>query len=138
MPTAAALADDLEARIRAHANPVRAVSERAYLKSDLQFTGAGIPAIRTTTRTFAREHPLRRRGLLALVCALWSKPLHERRAAASELFGRHEKLLSPDDLMLIEYLIRHSGSWAYVDALATDIVGTLIEAHSTLAPKLDR
>ena len=138
MPTAAALADDLEARICAHANPVRAVSERAYLKSDLEFIGAGIPAIRATTRVFAREHPLDRRSLLALVRALWSKPLHERRAAAIELLGRHKKLLAPDDLTLIEHLIRHSGSWAYVDALATDIAGTLVEAHPALTTELDR
>jgi hypothetical protein len=39
------------------ANPVRAVGERAYLKSDLDHFGAGVPEIRRVARTFATTHP---------------------------------------------------------------------------------
>lgn len=71
-----ALADELESCIRMQANPQRAVSERRYLKSDLAFYSAGLPAVRTKVREFERERPLDRALLLAVVQALWSEPIH--------------------------------------------------------------
>ena len=137
-PSARALADELESRIREHADPTRAASERAYLKSELDFFGAGVPAIRVVVRAFAHDHDLDRRALVALVRVLWQRPEHEQRVAAIELLSRHKRLLTADDLPLIESLIRRSYTWAYVDALAIDIAGDLVEREPTLLRELDR
>jgi 3-methyladenine DNA glycosylase AlkD len=132
------LADELEARLREHADPRRAVAERAYLKSELEFIGAGTPAVRARVRTFASEHEMDHAALVALVRTLWQRPLHEARAAAIELLGRHEQLLVAQDLALIESLIRRSFTWAYVDPLAIDIAGALVEREPALLLELDR
>ena len=133
-----ALADELEARIRTHANPERAVSERRYLKSDLEFCGAGLPAVRAEVRAFEREQPLDRELLVALVRALWAPPVHERRMAAVVLLERRAKLLASEDIALLEELIRASYTWAYVDAIATTAVGPLVEGDPGLGRTLDR
>jgi 3-methyladenine DNA glycosylase AlkD len=70
--------------------------------------------------------------------ALWQRPEHEQRVAAIELLSRHKRLLTAEDLRLIESLIRRSYTWAYVDALAIDIAGDLVEREPALVHELDR
>ncbi len=141
-PTAAALADELERRLRTHAHPERALAEARYLKSELAFLGTGVPAARAVARGFQREHTLTRPRLLALVRALWApqqaRPLHERRVVAVELLTGSRALLEPRDLALVERLIRDSRSWAYVDALATGVAAALVEREPALTGQLDR
>jgi 3-methyladenine DNA glycosylase AlkD len=138
VPTAAALADELEARIAAHGDPERAINERRYLKSDLEFHGAGLPAVNAEVRAFAREHALDRRRLLAVIRALWARPVHERHMAAVALLERLTPLLESADLALLEQLIRTSYTWAYVDALAVNVVGALVAHDAELGTTLDR
>ena len=45
------LATAIDADLRAAGNSVRAASEKQYLRSDLRFYGAGIPAIRRIVTT---------------------------------------------------------------------------------------
>ena len=53
----------------------RAVSEKAYLKSDLEFAGTGVPAIRAMVAAWCKTRPdLRRDELTGLVRALWAEP----------------------------------------------------------------
>jgi hypothetical protein len=73
----------LELELEAAGNPARAEQERRYLKSSLQHYGAGVPAIRGVASRFAVD--LTRADLLALVDALWRRPVHECRMAAVEL-----------------------------------------------------
>lgn len=136
--TAQALADELEKRIRAHADPERAANERRYLKSDLDFLGTGLPAIRAEVRAFEREHRIDHDLLVALVRALWAQPLHERHMAAALLLDRHTKLLESSDITLLEELIRTSYTWAYVDEFAAHVVGALFERDTSLGGTLDR
>ncbi len=132
-------AADIEAALLATGDPVRAASERRYLKSDLDFIGVGVPAMRRMTRNFLREHgPLDRAHLLGLVEALWVRRVHEGRMVAIELLGLHKRLLTPDDIEVVERLLRDSLTWAYVDALAIDVAGDLVEQHAELNAVLDR
>src|ERR1700682_5642822 len=104
-PSAIAAAIDVE--LRRHRNPDRAPAEKAYLKSDLEFLGVGLPAMRTTVRDVKRQHgELDRQGLVALVKILWSRPLFEPRMIAVLLLEAHEPLLRPADITLLERLIR--------------------------------
>ncbi|MCA1690607.1 MAG: DNA alkylation repair protein, partial [Actinobacteria bacterium] len=56
--------------------------------------------------------------------------------ARSEL-GRHAELLGPEDLALLLRLVRQSQTWAYVDGLAGDAVGTLVLRHPDAAAAPD-
>lgn len=109
------------------------------MKSDLEFLGVGLPAMRQTLRAVKRDHAeLDRRGLVALVGTLWKTPVFERRMMAVLLLEAFEPLLRPADMTLLERLIRESKTWAFVDELAIVITGPLVARYRQLLPVLDR
>jgi 3-methyladenine DNA glycosylase AlkD len=124
------LADELERRLAELGSSERAEKERGYLKSELRHLGCSVPATRRTTLQLIREHPeLDRAGVLGLVEALWAAPVHERRMAAVEVLDARSDLLLPENLPLLERLLREARTWALVDGLAANVVGTLRERH---------
>jgi 3-methyladenine DNA glycosylase AlkD len=136
---ARAAADALEEELRAQGSPERAIGEKRYLKSDLAFHGATLPQIQRAVRSFSAAHPIDGHdGVVALAEALWVAPVHERRMAAVVLLERHRRLLGPDDLPFLERLIRESRTWAYVDALAANVVGPICAADPGAGEVLDR
>jgi 3-methyladenine DNA glycosylase AlkD len=135
----AVAADALEAELAALGSRERAVQEKRYLKSALSFHGATLPQIERTVRSLTVQHPITDHDwLLALVEALWAKPVHERRMAAVMLLERHRTLLAIGDLALLERLLRESRTWAYVDALAANVVGPLCTGAPDAGTVLDR
>ena len=115
-------------RLRQAGSPERAEHEKGYLKSDLQFLGASVPAIRSTALALHQELPgLTHHDLIALVEALWHAGIHELRMAAVELLDLYAERLSPRDIPFLERLIRESGTWALVDGLAATVTGELVE-----------
>ena len=134
-----ALAATIDIELRRHRNPARAPREKAYLKSDLEFLGVGLPALRQVVRAVKREHPgLNRQGLVALVSLLWRRRQFERRMTAVLLLEAFEPLLRPTDMRLLERLIRQSKTWAFVDELAIVVTGPLVERAPELLRVLDR
>ena len=125
--TPATRAAQLEARLRTVGTPKRAVGEKAYLKSDLEFLGATVGQIRAEVKTMlAGIGELGHDDLMALVEALWSEPIFERRMAASVMLEMRKGLLGVDDLRPLERLLRDSRTWALVDGLAGDVVGSIL------------
>jgi 3-methyladenine DNA glycosylase AlkD len=135
-----ALAELLTDELRAVGSPERAAQEKAYLKSDLEFLGGSVWEIRRVMQAFVRgAAPMTHDQLVALVQALWAKPVHERRMAAVVLLELHPKLLTAAELPLIERLLRESLTWALVDGLAGDVVGGLVMRQpDEVKPVLDR
>jgi len=136
-------ADEISAELRVLGTPARAESERAYLKSDLEFYGTSVPHMRTVIKRFLRARPgLTHDELIATCRALWAPvgplAIHERRAAAVMLLGERPALLSVDDLVMIEQFIRESKTWAYVDTLAGDVVARLAAVDQATLAVLDR
>lgn len=136
---AAALAVELERRLRPLGTPERAVGERRYLKSSLTHLGVRLPALRTTTRQLLGEHPRAELGeRLELVEALWAAPVFELRAAAVQVLERSSSELSATDLALIERLVREAHTWALVDPLSTAVVGVVLQRDPAARDVLDR
>jgi 3-methyladenine DNA glycosylase AlkD len=136
---ARASAEGIERALRAVGNPDRAEHEQAYLKSDLAFLGASVPATRRVALDWSRAHPdLPRRDVLALVRALWASRIHECRMAAVELLAARVADLGPGDVVLLERLLRESRTWALVDGIAARVVGPMLLTHPELGPALDR
>lgn len=137
-------AAELEEVVRSLGTPERAAGAKAYLKSDLEFTGTPAPAIRSAVaawyRTGPGRSPLRRSRaeILETVGGLWGRPVFECRAAAALVLERALRLLEPADLDLVENLLRTSGTWALVDGLAINVAGALVERHPELTATLDR
>jgi 3-methyladenine DNA glycosylase AlkD len=129
----------IESELRALGTPQRAASEKAYLKSDLEFTGTAVPATRSVIRSWSLARPgLTRRELVAVTRALWARPVFECRMAAVELLDANSALLRADDDVLVEHMLRTARTWALVDGLAEHVMGGLTERYPELAAVLDR
>jgi 3-methyladenine DNA glycosylase AlkD len=135
----AAGAADWERRLRDDGSAERATGEKAYLKSDLEFAGTGVPAIRSMVTGWCKARPsLTHDEVTGLVRALWASPLFECRQAAVVLLERTTRLLGPADIPLIEHLLMTSHTWALVDGLAINVTGDLAERFGELGQVLDR
>ncbi len=133
------VAEQLEADLRELGTAERADREQRYLKSDLEHLGATVWQIRREVRSFADGNPtLSHADLVRLVQQLWAKPVHERRMAAVLLLEAYPELVGPDDLPLLERLVREAGTWAFVDGLAGDVLGEVLVRYPRSAAKLDR
>jgi len=132
-------ADRLEAALRAVGTRHRAEGEKAYLRSDLDFTGTLVSVTRAEVKRLDAVLGLDHDRLVALVEALWSKPVFERRLAGIMFLQRHPRLLAAADLPLIERLVRESRTWALVDYLAVDVLGRLvIDAPEPVSAVMER
>jgi 3-methyladenine DNA glycosylase AlkD len=132
-------AAQIERELRAAGSPSRAASTQNYLKSSLDFAGTPVPAIRAIVTSWRRAHPdLTTRRLTELTAALWDGPIFECRLAAVILLTDRRQLLGVADAPLVERLLRMSGTWALVDGLAADVMGSLVERFPELLDTLDR
>jgi 3-methyladenine DNA glycosylase AlkD len=130
----------MSAGLRAYASPGRAAQEKRYLKSDLDFMGVPVPAIRAEVRRMVRAHPgWDHDTVVGLAAELWSRPTHEMHRGAVELLVACDGLLAAADLALVERLIRTAGTWAYVDDLAEKVAGRLLlRQPAAAAGEVDR
>jgi len=133
------LARRIEAGLRRLGDPIRAEGAKRYLRSELEFIGVPTPPFRRLIKGELRALPdLQREELLAGVERLWGSEVFELRAAAVELLDLRGDLLEGRDIVLVERLIRGSGTWALVDNLAARVAGSLVERSPRLARTLDR
>ena len=129
----------IERELRDLGTPERAAGTKAYLKSDLEFTGTTVPATRSVIRSWCRARPaLTREDLTATAGELWARPVFECRLAAVELLDAQAALLRPGDAVMIEQMLRTARTWALVDTLAEHVMGGLVERYPELAATLDR
>lgn len=129
----------IEAELRANATPERAAGEKRYLKSQLKFLGATMPAITKATKGVRQAHPdLSHASVIGLTRKLWKTAIHELRRAAVDILELYEPVLVEKDLGLVERLLRASATWALVDPLAISVSGPMVERYPTLGGTLDR
>ncbi len=138
-----ALAAEIEQELRERGTPQRAAQERAYLKSLMTHLGVSVPATRAVVKAFVRAHPeLSAAQVRQLAQRLWDfpvdSPIYERRSAAVMLLIADRARAAPEDLSLVEVLLRQGRTWALVDSLSCDVAGDLVERFPQLAPTLDR
>ncbi|MBF4623848.1 DNA alkylation repair protein [Clavibacter sp. VKM Ac-2872] len=106
----------------------RADAERERLRSDLEFVGASVGAVRGTVRDLGRRRPgMTRDEAVALASELWGSRVYERRLAAVVLLQEHVDDLDNGDLTRIEGFVRDARLRALVDPLALDVIGPLVE-----------
>ena len=134
-----ALIAEIESGLGAVATPERAANEKRYLKSDLQFLGATVPATKAVMRAALKPHgKLDRDAVIAIATEAWRRPIHELRMTAVMVLTRNAQLLEPGDLPFVERLLRESRTWAFVDELSANVVGTMVVRHPELNAVLDR
>jgi len=126
--TPRAIAERLTDELRSLGSPERALSERAYLKSEYVHLGSSVPGVRSVAKASVRSARPSHDEVVALVDELWNTDVYERRLLGVELIIATPKLWGVDDLPWIERLVRNCHTWALVDGLATTAVGRIAAA----------
>jgi len=135
-PEGAALA--VAEALRAVGTAERAVQEKRYLKSELEFFGVTVPEMRRVVTRAVRGYPgLDGAGMAAWAVALWGEPVHERRMAAVEILTLAAPRLGAAELSVVERLVRESGTWALVDGLAGNVAGEIALRDPRSWPVID-
>lgn len=129
----------LRTRLRSEGSPERAEQEKAYLKSDLDFFGTGMPSLRRAATDFAKAHQeLDREELRALVDALYATRSHELHSVAIGILEKKWALLGREDAEWLLGFVRRSAGWAYVDWLAVKVIGRLVAKDERLLRELPK
>ncbi len=137
--SATAAAEAIKRECASVATPERAVSEKAYLKSDLAHLGARVPDVRRAVKSWlGHNRTVTHDELFDVADALWAQPLHEMRLAAIELLHARPELLAAGDMPWIEEHLRDCRTWALVDPLAGWVTAGLAARDPSVLPIIDR
>lgn len=112
---------EIEARLRAHADPARAAAMKAYMRGQFEYLGIPSPERRRLSRPLLR--PLASAALRQAIVSLWALPEREFQYFGLELAEKSRKLWTPDLLELWHWMIVHKSWWDTVDFLASHLVG---------------
>jgi 3-methyladenine DNA glycosylase AlkD len=120
-------------------DPGRAVEMAAYMRDQFPFLGIPSPARRALTRTVVsgRTRPTQPE-LQEVVLACWALPEREYQYFACDWLRANVKVPGPDFLPTVRTLITTKSWWDTVDALATRVVGGLVQRHPELSEEMDR
>jgi 3-methyladenine DNA glycosylase AlkD len=131
--------DQLRISLERQGTPARALQEKRYLKSELEFLGVTVPIIRREALAFVRARPeLDRRALRRLAEAAWRSRVHELRSVVIGILERRSSDLTSADATWLIRLVESSDTWAHVDWLSIRVIGALTARSSALDATLDR
>jgi len=106
------------------------VGEKAYLKSELEFYGTGMPDMRRISIEYANAHPaMTRADLRALALTAFKQDVFELRCAALAVVERRIELLEDRDLPWLLDLVAASKTWAHVDWIAATVIGDVVARY---------
>jgi 3-methyladenine DNA glycosylase AlkD len=138
---ARALVQSLRKELKRSADPIKASEMRAYMKSEMPYYGVQTPQRRAIQREVFSQHPLKSyEEWKDTILTLWrTARFREERYAAIGLagdkaYGEYQQLKS---LSVYEEFIVTGAWWDYVDGIAIDLVGGLLEKYPrSMKPKM--
>ena len=138
-PEAARWLAGLRSNLARQGTTKRALQEKRYLKSKLEFLGVGVPRVRREALAFVRAQPeMDRRELRALAEVAWASDVHELRSVAIGILERRSDALTSADAAWLLRLVESSDTWAHIDWLSIKVFGALTARHTALGATLDR
>jgi 3-methyladenine DNA glycosylase AlkD len=128
----------LDDRLTAAADPARAAAMAAYMRDQFAFAGVPAPALRKLTRDALAGLPAPDEAdLRAVVTEAWQRPQREYQYFACDYLRKHLAVPGPAFLPDLCALITTKSWWDTVDALATRVVGDLVQRHPVLLGEMD-
>jgi 3-methyladenine DNA glycosylase AlkD len=107
------------------ANPAQAGPMKKYMRDQFDYLGIKSPQHAALMKEFVKENRLPSTAQLDVIALeLWTLPQREFQYAAMSLMGKFEKMVEPEFITTIEYLLVTKSWWDTVDALASHAVGT--------------
>ncbi len=133
------LASFVSAELARRADPTKALSMAAYMKTDMPFYGVQSPELKQILGDVKQRFELRtRRDYESCVKALWRLPHREEKILAIRVARMVKDRVVPDSLPLYERIIREGAWWDLVDETAIHLVGKVLLQHrEETAPLMD-
>lgn len=129
----------LSAELRALGTAKRAAGEKKYLKSDLDFYGVPVPAVRSVAKRWKNDHPdATRDEVLTLTGQLWETRVRELRTVGVALLDLYIDRLQAGDMAFLEDLLDRANTWAHVDWIAVRVAGALVTRYASAKRVLTR
>jgi 3-methyladenine DNA glycosylase AlkD len=129
----AGLSSALRKALRNAADPVKAPTMQAYMKSEMPYLGVQSTPLRKAAKAVFAAYPLATfKAWRDAVLALWRGARYrEERYAAIELVGhpKYRKFRTLDALSVYEEIIATGAWWDFVDAIATRQLGELLREY---------
>lgn len=128
------LLDEVRTSLAEHADPIRAASMRAYMKSAMPYHGVPMPAVRAIAKDHLDRLSVPDEGSYReRVLELWRGASHREERYVAIALTRHRhggrRFRSPELITLYEEMIVSGAWWDFVDEIATRPVGDLVSAH---------
>lgn len=122
----------LQNLLREKGDPQRAVQEKKYLKHSLTHYGVTVPALRKIAKQWAQRHPDIAVDELDNICQqLWHSNWHEERSLTLYIYGQYLSKLDHGHLPIFEDMANQVTTWAHLDELAVNIVGSILETDAS-------
>ncbi len=119
----------VKAALRPLANAERAAGMRAYMRDQFKYLGVSMPDHRTAVAPLLKSFsPADREELRMAAEGLWQMREREYQYVAIGLLGRHQKVLTLDDLPWLLELVQQKSWWDTVDSLVRAIGGVVQRA----------
>ena len=119
-----------------NADPSQAPAMKKYMRDQFEYLGIKTPQSKALQKEFYAEHGLPKvTDLDSILRDLWSLPQREFQYISVGLLGKLNKLLPPEFIETIEYLITTKSWWDTVDSVAAGTVGMHFKRHPTVKKK---
>jgi 3-methyladenine DNA glycosylase AlkD len=126
---AAAFQRAVKAALRPLKNAERAAGMRAYMRNQFEYLGVSMPDHRAAVAPLIKGFsPANREELRMAAEGLWQMRKREYQYVAIGLLGRHQKVLTLDDLPWLLDLVQQKSWWDTVDALVKTIGPVVLRA----------
>jgi 3-methyladenine DNA glycosylase AlkD len=110
--------------LKAVADPERAISMAAYMKTDMAFYGVSSPARRPIARELKLLSPAGSASEYRdNVLVLWALSHREEKYLAIDYALAFKKLITIDQIDLYRQMVVEGAWWDFVDVIASDLVG---------------
>ena len=132
------LIPELRQRLETVAQPDKAPQMKAYMKDCSEFLGVPTPERRTASKSFiAAGRDATAGHLMDAADVCWEQPEREFQYVATDLLSRWKAQLNSGSLSGVERLVRTKSWWDTVDALAGQVVGSLVANNPDLTATMD-
>ncbi len=125
--------------LQAVADPMRAVSMAAYMKTTTPFYGVPAPLRTPIFRQLRLRFPATTAGEYRRnVLTLWKLPHREEKYLAIEYAGACKRFITFEQIRLFRQLIVEGAWWDFVDGIAAHLVGKVVfDDRQRMRPLLD-
>jgi len=116
-----------QSRLKKLGTKKRAEAEKKYLKSDLNHYGVSVPDVRNLAKEWIKKEDPSLSKLTKFSKHLWSSDWYEEKSLALFLLSYKADDLRYKHLQLFETFASQTSTWAHLDVIAVDLVGSVLE-----------